>query len=141
MSPPTTQTAVVCDTDAASFVVKDDPIRGPRYLRHLQGQSVILPFAALAELRLGAAVRNWGPVRRARMDEFVRGCVVHYPDDQACTLWASLVAALRREGRQIGPHDAWVAATALYLDVPLVTHNAGHYRGVPDLQVVTEPDV
>jgi predicted nucleic acid-binding protein len=51
------------------------------------------------------------------------------------------VAAVRRGGRQITANDAWIAATAIHLGVPLVTHNAGHYRGVPDLQVVTEPDV
>jgi predicted nucleic acid-binding protein len=34
-----------------------------------------------------------------------------------------------------------VAATALHLDAPLVTHNAGHYQDVPDLQLLTEPDV
>jgi predicted nucleic acid-binding protein len=140
MTPSTAQPAVVCDTDAASFIVKDDPIRGPRYLRRLQGRSVVLPFAALAELRLGAAVRSWGPIRRARMEQFIQGCTVHYPDDAMCTLWAALVATLRRAGQQIGPHDAWVAATALYLGVPLITHNAAHYRDVAGLQVVTESD-
>jgi hypothetical protein len=50
---------VVCDTDAGSFIVKDDPIRGARYLRHLQGHLVILPFPVLAELRLRAELRNW----------------------------------------------------------------------------------
>ena len=35
---------------------------------------------------------------------------------------------------------AWVAATAIYLDLPLVTHNARHYAGVPGLEVITEPD-
>src|SRR5438309_94295 len=137
MTLPAAPPSLVCDTDAASFILKDDPIRGPRYLRHLQGRSVILPFPVLAELRLGSELRNWGPVRRARMDQFIRGCSVHYPDDRMCTLWASVVAALRRVGRQIAPHDAWVAATALYLNVPLVTHNAGHYQEVPDLLVLT----
>jgi predicted nucleic acid-binding protein len=74
------------------------------------------------------------------MEQFVRSCVVQYPDDRMCTLWAALVAATRRIGRQIATQDAWVAASALYLDAPLVTHNAGHYQDVPDLQVVTEPD-
>jgi predicted nucleic acid-binding protein len=141
MTLPTPPQRVVCDTDAASFVVKDDPVRGPRYLRHLQGQSVVLPFSVLAELRLGAELRNWGAARRTRMEQFVQSCVVHYPDDQLCTLWAVVVAALRRAGRQIAPQDAWVAASALYLDARLVTHNANHYQHVPDLRVVTEPDV
>jgi predicted nucleic acid-binding protein len=133
--------SIVCDTDAASFVIKDDPIRGPRYLRHLHGRSVILPFPVLAELRLGAGLRNWGPARVARIDQFVGSCLVHYPDGLLCASWASVVAALRRAGRQIGIHDAWIATTALYLDAPLLTHNAAHYRDVPGLHLLTEPDV
>ena len=140
MNRPVELPTVVCDADAASFVIKVDPIRGPRYLRHLQERSVVLPFSVLAELRLGAEVRNWGPDRRAHMDQFVQDCTVYFPHDRICTLWASMVAALRSRGRQIAQHDAWVAATALYLDVPLVTHNARHYRGIPDLQILTEPD-
>ena len=65
MTPPSAPPTVVCDTDAASFIVKDDPIRGDRYLRQLQGRSVILPFPVVAELRLGAEIRAWGAIRRA----------------------------------------------------------------------------
>jgi predicted nucleic acid-binding protein len=132
---------VVADTDAVSFVLKQDPVRGPRYARHFAGRNVVLPFSVVAELRLWAEVRNWGARRQAALAYTLRGCLIHYPDDRTCTLWASLVAAVRRGGRQITANDAWIAATAIHLGVPLVTHNAGHYRGVPDLQVVTEPDV
>lgn len=102
---------------------------------------MILAFSVLAELRLGAVLRNWGPVRMARVDQFVASCLIHHPDDPLCTRWATLVAALRRTGRQIGIHDAWIATTALYLNAPLLTHNAAHYRDVPSLQILTEPDV
>src|SRR3954454_13917302 len=111
MSVATAPASVVCDTDAASFVLKVDPIRGPRYLRHLQGRPVILPFSAVAELRLGAESRNWGAARRARMEQLIQGCTVYYPDDALCTLWAAMVADERRSGRPIAQHDAWVAAT------------------------------
>ena len=66
---PASGSFIVCDTDVASFTVKEDPIRAPRYLPHLAGRRVVLPF-----------------------------------------------------------------------ELPLVTHNAGHYRFVPDLRVFTEPD-
>jgi predicted nucleic acid-binding protein len=95
----------------------------------------------VAELRLWAELRNWGSQRRADLEHFLQGCLLYYPDNLLCTQWASLVAMQRRAGRQIAPHDAWVAATALYLDVPLVTHNAGHYRDMPCIQLITEPDV
>jgi predicted nucleic acid-binding protein len=33
------------------------------------------------------------------------------------------------------PQDAWIAATALYLDAPLVTNNVRHFRYVEGLRV------
>jgi len=34
--------------------------------------------------------------------------------------------------------DAWIAATALALDVPLVTHNAVDFEGIEGLEILTE---
>jgi predicted nucleic acid-binding protein len=33
--------------------------------------------------------------------------------------------------------DAWIAAAALQLDVPLATHNAGDYEAVDNLVILT----
>jgi predicted nucleic acid-binding protein len=43
----------------------------------------------------------------------------------------------RRQGRPIQTADAWIAATALHLGVPLVTHNPADYAGVSGLTVLT----
>jgi predicted nucleic acid-binding protein len=132
--------AVVVDSDVASFFVNDDPVRLPRYEPHLQSRGVIIPFAALAEMLFGAEIKNWGPLRRGDIDAFVRKGSVHYPNRRVCELWAESRTLAQRVGKPLPPQDAWVAATALYLGVPLVTHNARHYAGVPQLQVITEPD-
>ena len=42
-----------------------------------------------------------------------------------------LRAHLRSVGQPIGPNDLWIAAHALTLDVPLVTHNLAEFRRVP----------
>ena len=34
--------------------------------------------------------------------------------------------------------DAWIAATALSLDCPLVTQNARHFADIPGLAVISE---
>ena len=47
-------TPLVMDTDVASFLIKDDPVRAPRYLRHLRSHTVFLPFSVVAELLYGA---------------------------------------------------------------------------------------
>jgi predicted nucleic acid-binding protein len=122
----------------ASFFVNDDPVRVPRYEPHLLGRGIIVPFAAFAEMLFGAEVKNWGPARRADMSRFLRKGAVF--SQRVCELWAEIRAAARRGGRPLPEQDAWMAAVAIYLDIPLVTHNARHYGGVPGLQVITEPD-
>ena len=42
-----------------------------------------------------------------------------------------------KKGRPITFADAWIAAAALQLSVPLVTHNASDYRAVEKLTVLT----
>ena len=37
----------------------------------------------------------------------------------------------------IGPHDLWIAATALTHSLGVVTKNAAEFARVPDLRVVT----
>lgn len=48
-----------------------------------------------------------------------------------CTVWAEVTVAARSHGCRIECADAWIAATALRSGVPLVTHNAADYQGVP----------
>jgi predicted nucleic acid-binding protein len=43
----------------------------------------------------------------------------------------------RREGRPIQTADGWIAASALYYQVALVTNNASDYQAVGQLQVLT----
>jgi predicted nucleic acid-binding protein len=46
------------------------------------------------------------------------------------------MVAARRNGRRIETADAWIAATALLLDAPLLTHNKADYLGVPGLRLI-----
>jgi predicted nucleic acid-binding protein len=55
-------------------------------------------------------------------------------------MWAQIRAEAQHEGRTIERRDAWIAALPVSLDLPLVTHNAAHFRRVPLLQLITEPD-
>jgi hypothetical protein len=45
----------------------------------------------------------------------------------------------RRIGQPIDWADAWAAACALWLDLPLVTHDRD-LEGIPDLRVITVHD-
>jgi len=44
-------------------------------------------------------------------------------DDDVAAAWARLRVALRDAGRRMAVNDSWIAATAIALDVPLVTQD------------------
>jgi predicted nucleic acid-binding protein len=140
MRPIVPPTSVVGDTDVVSFLFGRDPVRAPRYAVHLQGRSLILPFAVVGEMLYGAEVRNWGSPRRQQLEQFVQRFRIEYPNYALCAIWAQLRATAGKAGRPIERQDAWIAATALYLKLPLLTHNARHYASVLGLSVITEPD-
>jgi predicted nucleic acid-binding protein len=56
-------------------------------------------------------------------------------DEDVAAAWAQLRVALRDAGREMGVNDSWIAATALALDVPLVTQDQG-IRGLPGVDVI-----
>jgi predicted nucleic acid-binding protein len=44
---------------------------------------------------------------------------------------------LRANGLLIGANDLWIAAAGIAYDMPVVTRNAGQFRRVPGLEVLT----
>ena len=58
-------------------------------------------------------------------------------DEAVCALWARVRYDRDKTGRPIAVADAWIAATALYLDAPLVTHNARDFDQIKNLEVYT----
>ncbi len=56
-------------------------------------------------------------------------------DGEVAAAWAHLRVALREAGRRMPVNDSWIAATALALDLPVVTQD-DDYDGVPGLTVI-----
>ena len=77
----------------------------------------------LAELDEWQEDRNWGASGRAELAEDPNGFPVFFADSRLCLEWANVKVAARRRGRQIDTADAWIAATALLYQAPLITHN------------------
>jgi len=129
---------VAVDTNVVSYVFKQDT-RARRFRQHLVGRDLVLSFMTLAELDQWALQRRWGQQRRADLERFLQGYRVHYADRFLCSLWAEVMERANRQGTPMDKADAWIAATALALGVPLVTHNAADFRAVAGLTVLTEP--
>jgi predicted nucleic acid-binding protein len=128
--------ALVVDTDVVSYLFKRDT-RAALYQPFLNSPPFVISFMTLAELRRWMRERNWGQTRRAELENYLTRYVVLHSDIDLCERWAQATDSARRNGRPIAAADAWIAATALQLAVPLVTHNAAHYAGVDSLDVLT----
>jgi tRNA(fMet)-specific endonuclease VapC len=117
---------IVVDTDVASYIFNWHSST-QRYVDALRGSGLILSFMSIAEMRMGAIAAGWGVRRRNLLEHFIGGFGVVYADDALCTSWAALRARARETGRSLSPQDAWIAATALGLDVPLATNNRSDF--------------
>jgi predicted nucleic acid-binding protein len=127
---------VVVDTDVVSFRFKKDT-RARLYRRHLVGRQALITFMTLAELHAWAIELRWGSARREELARHLSQYEVFYPDSALCGLWADVWVHARSKGKKIESADAWIAATALALDVPLVTHNPRDFAVVEGLTILS----
>ncbi len=130
--------AIVVDTDVVSYLFKNDS-RSSWYRPRLVGQVRVLSFMAVAELEKWALSHRWGLARRHRLESYLQAYEVQDSDVYLCRKWAEVVVVANRKGRPMEVADAWHAATALALGVPLMTHNAVDYLGVNGLRILTAP--
>jgi tRNA(fMet)-specific endonuclease VapC len=131
--------AVLLDTDVFSFVFKRDS-RAALCRPELEGAEPCVCFQTVAELRLWALVRRWGESRRRTLDTSMARCGQFPYDDATSRHWAEITALPRRIGQPIECGDAWIAATALRHQIPLITHNSIHYQEIPGLKVISHPE-
>jgi len=128
---------VLVDTNVISYLMKGHSI-ADAYLKHLKNKTTCVAFVTIGELYLWAELRNWGDKKRELLEQRLRNFVVLPYDKTVAQKYAKLFACLCKDGRSIDKPDAWIAATALAFELPLVTHNGKHFINVPSLKVITE---
>jgi len=136
-SPPTATARLVVDTDVASFIFKWHPEFAPRCVGIIRGSELVVSFMTLAEMRHWALDANWGPRKCDMLEAYLADFSVLHSDSLLCSTWAAVRNESVRKGRQMSSADAWIAATALVLSVPLVTNNPKDYRHLDKLQLVS----
>src|ERR1700674_3640346 len=127
--------SVVVDTDVVSFVFKNHRL-GAQYDADLANHTLLLSFMTLAELDRWAIQSRWSEARRNWLRLYLEPFVVLPYNRALCTTWAEVTVAAQASGHRIECADAWIAASALLYDIPLVTHNRTDFQGVPGLVVV-----
>jgi predicted nucleic acid-binding protein len=132
---------VVVDTMVISWLFDERPNPVADQYRVLIGRApVVLAFQTVMELRFGAIRAGWGELRRRRLEWRIAELSIVQPDDEMITVCAELRADCQRTGHALGNKihdgDRWIAAAAIRLRLPLVSHDAV-FKNVPLLELIT----
>ena len=84
-----------------------------------------------------AAGANWGALRKALLAQHLTKYTILPVNRDLCMKWAQVSFAAQRKGRPIQTADAWIAASAIYYQVPLITNNVADYSMIDGLQILT----
>ena len=85
----------------------------------------------------GVLRRNWGERRRNELLDYVEANyeMIGY-DRELVNACARLRAAASDRGRPLSPADAWIAATAVLLGCPLLSHDRD-FGNPPELRLIS----
>ena len=126
---------LIADTNVVSYAFRGTPI-GRAYLELMGDRRIGVTGLCLAELRAGAIIGRWGDRKVNELVCFFRRFTHVREAEGMAEVCGALRAVRAQVGRPIDLPDAWAAACALWLDVPLVTHDRD-LEGIPDLRVLT----
>ena len=125
------------DTNILSEIIRPRP--DARVVDSLLAQAAGSLYASELtrfELRRGAFLRDDPEPLWSRIQEFVLPVVQWLPVNDAISLRAGeLSAALRRQGREIGVIDTFLAATAQSRGLVMVTRNLRHFERIDGLKL------
>ena len=120
--------------DTSVFVARES---GRALLVDLLPDELALSVVTAGELRAGVLSARDLDARdqRLRTLSWVMGLEVVPVDLAVADAWARLRVELRDRGLRMPVNDAWIAATAIALDVPLVTQDDDHVE-VSGLRII-----
>jgi tRNA(fMet)-specific endonuclease VapC len=128
---------LLVDTDVFSYLWQGHS-EAERFRPAVEGATLALSFTTVGELWYGAAKRGWGERRKNELRAGMRPYAVLPYTRELSHRWGELRATLEQAGEPLADNDLWIAATALYYDLPVVTNNRQHFERVPDLRLLPE---
>ena len=125
---------ILLDTNICIYIINMRPPQVLARFREYRLGEIGICSVVAAELAYGVA-KSRSARNRSALEMFLAPLEV-LPFDQAA-VWAygDLRASLEREGQPIGALDTMIAAHALSVDAPLVTHNTREFARVPGLRL------
>ena len=121
------------DTDTCIFAMSAAEGFEPK----LPLQDCAISVVVLGELEWGVRRSQRVERNRAGMDGWLAAVQVTDMNADVGRHYGTLRARLAAAGQMIGPNDLWIAAHALSLELPLISHNLREFERVPGLAVET----
>lgn len=129
---------ILIDTNVISYIIKEDS-RAEYFLELMQGHQHFISFMTVAELLLWAERRNWGARRSKQLEKTLQTDYHIIPFEFALARkWSDVMAETYRKGVPMLTADAWIAATACYHSMPLLTHNRKDFENVTQLVLLED---
>jgi tRNA(fMet)-specific endonuclease VapC len=126
---------VLVDTDVISYIFKRDS-RGAQYADYLEGKNGFYSFQTFAELRFWSVEHRWSAKKWNELLVHLERYILIEQSFEISKQWALAMHTAKKSGRRILAADAWIAATALELNLPLLTHNEKDFLGVQNLKII-----
>lgn len=133
---------VILDTDVWSLLTAGRKERRPEigaWRRALEGRPLYISAQTRGEVLFGALKAGWGAQRTALLRSSLAAIGILYPTREIVDAWASIRAECEVTGHPLADKvhmgDAWIAATAVALDMPLLSRD-GIFAGVGELQLL-----
>lgn len=124
------------DTNILGYFVRNSSAAlQRRMLAALNKQEIAISAITRAETRYGLALLAPDDRRRRTVDLVLDEIPVLSWTVEAADRFGEIAAHLQQSGQPIGAMDTQIAAHALVLGLPLVTHNTRHFKRVPGLRL------
>ncbi len=126
----------LADTNILGYFVRNSSeTLQKRMLSALKKQELAISAITRAETRFGLTLLQADDKRRRTVDLLLNELTVFPWTLEAADRYGELAAQLQQSGQAIGVMDTQIAAHALVLGLPLVTHNTKHFKRVPELKI------
>jgi tRNA(fMet)-specific endonuclease VapC len=124
------------DTDVTSYIIKDLPFANA-FRPVILGKRVAVSFMTIAEIHEGVFRSNWGEHKKQKLVNSLRQFVVLPFTIGVCEIWGRIRAERKQQPISVG--DAWIAATAIAYELPLLTNNLKHFQDITSLNLLRVP--
>jgi len=139
---PRSRGPVVVDTAVfAAELTRSGTTLAELYRPVLEGRNVFVSFVTEAEERFGARLAGWGAPRVGRLEQRLAAVEVVWPGPELVEEYADLRAWCVTNGHGLGQKaheaDRWIAATARWMNVPLIAHDS-IFRDIDGLELLSQ---